>query len=173
MVTPVPGGEYFRYAAELGEGAGLRVHWPYLCTGRTFAGCRSPSSGTYPAAERPSGGHRQKVGLVQTFGHHPSLLVPDEPAGHLDPLMQRGFREPVPAFDRRELGPPELRGRTIQSVGAPWTPSRPAAATAASKVGQPYGWLMLTIHPMPNWSTHMPNSSPHICFSKGTDTVPP
>ena len=50
---PCPAGEYFRYSAELGEGAGLRVHWPYLCTGRTFTDCRSPSSGTYPAAGRP------------------------------------------------------------------------------------------------------------------------
>ena len=32
---------------------------------------------------------------------------------------------------------------------------------------------MLTIQPMPNLSMHMPNSSPHICFSSGTDTVPP
>ena len=34
-------------------------------------------------------------------------------------------------------------------------------------------WLMLTIQVMPNRSTHIPNSSPHICFSSGTDTVPP
>ncbi len=38
---------------------------------------------------------------------------------------------------------------------------------------QPCGWPMSTIQMMPNWSTHMPNSSPHICFSRGTDTVPP
>ena len=38
---------------------------------------------------------------------------------------------------------------------------------------QAAGWLMLTIHWTPNWSTHMPNSSPHICFSRGTVTVPP
>ena len=34
-------------------------------------------------------------------------------------------------------------------------------------------WAMLTIQPMPNRSTHMPNSSPHTCFSSGTVTVPP
>ena len=38
---------------------------------------------------------------------------------------------------------------------------------------QACGWPMLTIQGMPNLSTHIPNSSPHICFSKGTDTVPP
>src|SRR5215210_6444977 len=32
---------------------------------------------------------------------------------------------------------------------------------------------MLTIHGIPNRSTHMPNSSPHICFSSGNETVPP
>ena len=32
---------------------------------------------------------------------------------------------------------------------------------------------MLTIHPMPNLSVHEPNSSPHIWFSRGMDTVPP
>ena len=38
---------------------------------------------------------------------------------------------------------------------------------------QPWGWVMFTIHGTPNRSAHMPNSSPHICFSSGTDTVPP
>lgn len=33
--------------------------------------------------------------------------------------------------------------------------------------------LTLTIHVIPNLSAHMPNTSPHICFSRGTDTVPP
>jgi hypothetical protein len=42
-----------------------------------------------------------------------------------------------------------------------------------ARARQACGWPMLTIQGMPNWSTHMPNSSPHICFSKGTDTVPP
>lgn len=32
--------------------------------------------------------------------------------------------------------------------------------------------LMLTIHVTPKRSSHMPNSSPHICFSIGTDTLP-
>jgi hypothetical protein len=31
---------------------------------------------------------------------------------------------------------------------------------------------MLTIQGTPNWSMHMPNSSPHICFSSGMVTVP-
>jgi hypothetical protein len=38
--------------------------------------------------------------------------------------------------------------------------------------GQPC-WVMLTIQGMPNRSVHMPNSSPHICFSRGMVTVPP
>ena len=32
---------------------------------------------------------------------------------------------------------------------------------------------MLTSHSIPKRSVHIPNSSPHICFSSGTDTVPP
>ncbi len=32
---------------------------------------------------------------------------------------------------------------------------------------------MLTTQAMPNRSTHMPNSSAHICVSRGTVTVPP
>ncbi len=38
---------------------------------------------------------------------------------------------------------------------------------------QVWGWLMFTIQGMPNRSMHMPNTSPHICFSKGIVTVPP
>jgi hypothetical protein len=35
------------------------------------------------------------------------------------------------------------------------------------------GWTTSTIHGTPNLSVHMPNRSPHICFSKGMVTVPP
>ncbi len=38
---------------------------------------------------------------------------------------------------------------------------------------QACGCEMLTIQAMPNRSTHIPNSSPHICVSIGTVTVPP
>jgi hypothetical protein len=38
---------------------------------------------------------------------------------------------------------------------------------------QAWGWVMFTIQGMPNRSTHMPNSSPHICLSRGIVTVPP
>ena len=31
---------------------------------------------------------------------------------------------------------------------------------------------ILTNQVRPNWSWHMPNSSPHICFSSGIETVP-
>ncbi|CAL9355878.1 hypothetical protein SUDANB105_00565 [Streptomyces sp. enrichment culture] len=49
----------------------------------------------------------------------------------------------------------------------------PRPAPAASP-GQPFaaGPVMSTIHMTPNRSVHMPNTSPHICFSIGTDTVP-
>jgi hypothetical protein len=46
----------------------------------------------------------------------------------------------------------------------------PGGADATVQAG---GWVMLTIQGMPNWSTHMPNSSPHICFSNGIVTMPP
>jgi hypothetical protein len=41
-------------------------------------------------------------------------------------------------------------------------------------VGAAYAcWpAMLTIQPTPNWSVHMPNSSPQTCFSSGMVTVP-
>src|SRR5262245_51930740 len=38
------------------------------------------------------------------------------------------------------------------------------------QLGEP---AMFTIHVVPNWSTHIPNVSPHICCSRGTATVPP
>ena len=83
---------------------------------------------------------------------------------------------------------PRASSRTWSSSTAtrtPWT--RPASATCAwcrhspvarsstapswaDGAGQP--WTMLTIQPMPNLSWHWPNSSPHICFSSGTLTVP-
>ncbi len=49
------------------------------------------------------------------------------------------------------------------------TDLRPSVAASF----QPWGWAMLTIQATPNWSSHMPNSSPHICFSSGTETLPP
>jgi ABC-2 type transport system ATP-binding protein len=46
-------------------------------------------------ADRPvrelSKGNRQKIGLVLAFMHRPDLLILDEPASGLDPLMQREF----------------------------------------------------------------------------------
>ena len=35
------------------------------------------------------------------------------------------------------------------------------------------GCMMSTIHGTPNWSAHMPNSSPQACLSSGMVTVPP
>ncbi len=41
--------------------------------------------------ETLSHGNKQKVGLIQAFMHEPELLILDEPAIGLDPLMQREF----------------------------------------------------------------------------------
>lgn len=41
--------------------------------------------------ETYSRGNRQKLGLVQTFMHDPSLVVMDEPTSGLDPIMQNAF----------------------------------------------------------------------------------
>lgn len=38
-----------------------------------------------------SKGTKQKVGVVQAFMHHPSVLVMDEPTAGLDPIVQREF----------------------------------------------------------------------------------
>ncbi len=46
---------------------------------------------------------------------------------------------------------------------------RPPCSTAP---GQPSDVLMLTSQVMPKRSVHMPKTSPHICFSSGTETVP-
>ena len=69
---------------------------------------------------------------------------------------------------------------TVTGLCGPGSPAATRAATsdgrsqaAVGHRGQPPGWLMLTIQSMPNRSTHMPNSSPHICFSSGIVTVPP
>lgn len=38
-----------------------------------------------------SKGNRQKIGIIQAFMHEPEVLILDEPAGGLDPLMQEEF----------------------------------------------------------------------------------
>ena len=72
----------------------------------------------------------------------------------------------LPSECRRRDGGPVHRGGGRESARRPGKGSE-------VRVDQPCGWLMLTIQATPNRSTHMPNSSPHICFSRGTDTVPP
>ena len=84
-----------------------------------------------------------------------------------------------------------LAGRTATLIILPVTPvvaavlvavgaaclgdlGRSVLRSRSSKIaGDQVDATMLTIHAMPNRSMHMPNSSPHICFSKGTVTVPP
>lgn len=62
----------------------------------------------------------------------------------------------------------------FQSYGA-GAASLDAAPAPSSRYaeGQACCSLMLTSHVMPNRSVHIPNTSPHICFSIGTVTVPP
>ena len=70
------------------------------------------------------------------------------------------FEDPAPRCpDLRERAPVDGERRR-----------RAMSAHPASDAGQP---AMFTIQLIPNLSVHMPNSSPHICFSSGTETVPP
>ena len=55
----------------------------------------------------------------------------------------------------------------------PFRQHRAVVPAALSGAVESCGWAMLTIQAMPNRSVHMPNSSPHICFSSGIVTVPP
>ena len=51
-----------------------------------------------------------------------------------------------------------------------------AVAVALPPAGggaQPSERVMSTIQGMPKRSVHIPNTSPHICLSSGTDTEPP
>ena len=71
---------------------------------------------------------------------------------------------------------------TRVAVGAIHAPgltsgSRPSKAIVAPAYDAPSGyacgWEMLTSQGTPNWSTHMPNSSPQDCFCSGMVVVPP
>jgi hypothetical protein len=64
--------------------------------------------------------------------------------------------------------PGRARGRPARAGGR-----RPRLVRLEGRLGQACDWVMLTIQGTPNRSTHMPNSSPHICFSRGMVTVPP
>ena len=67
------------------------------------------------------------------------------------------------------------RARAHRRLGPslPGWPGGGAAGRVTVPGPQPWAWVMLTIQGMPNLSVHMPNSSPHICFSRGMVTVPP
>jgi len=86
----------------------------------------------------------------------------------LGPTVERdgGRRVPSSSQTMRALA---------QLTGISWEHGRLAHPTIRYPASprQACGWAMLTIQGMSNRSTHMPNSSPHICFSSGTDTVPP
>ena len=86
-----------------------------------------------------------------------------------------------PSKPPMQFGPSGAPGRSDGSADRPPTAigtndrerSALVVTRGPSETRQACGRPMLTIQGMPNRSTHMPNSSPHICFSKGTDTVPP
>src|SRR5690606_7266554 len=77
--------------------------------------------------------------------------------------------EPVAAHDGGRTG---ARGGNAPT-GAVGRAREGRPGTARSASAQPSGRLMLTIQGMPKRSVHIPNTSPHICFSIGTDTEPP
>ncbi len=75
----------------------------------------------------------------------------------------------------------DSRARSSAKEGRPYAPvvsgayGRPPgvrSGTGGSSAAQ-LSVLMLTIHGTPKRSVHMPNTSPHICLSRGTDTEPP
>jgi len=79
------------------------------------------------------------------------------------PAYRAGRR--MPRLRRR--GAPGPAGEGVSPPGR-----RGARRRVDRKPDWDYDWLTLTIHGMPNRSVHMPNSSPHACFSKGMVTVP-
>jgi hypothetical protein len=72
-----------------------------------------------------------------------------------------------------------INRRTSPGLAAPVSESQRHQGGFSSLVlrirgwSQPCGWTTSTIQGTPNLSVHMPNRSPHICFSNGMVTVPP
>ena len=62
---------------------------------------------------------------------------------------------------------------SLKSSGAAQVDEQVGRHSRHAARGQPVGSLMLTNQVTPYWSTHIPKTSPHICFSSGTDTEPP
>ena len=93
-------------------------------------------------------------GLVGVLAPLPARLAP------LSPGERSGHRQrPSSTRRTRRVVRPSLRPRRAETDAVRWR--------------QDCCWVMLTIQGMPNLSVHMPNSSPHICFSRGMVTVPP
>lgn len=94
--------------AAVGYLAGELMHWPRVTAGYVIGMLAGLRGGVDDARinslaerlhldlsrryEELSHGNKQKVGLIQTFMHRPSLLILDEPTLGLDPLVQREFR---------------------------------------------------------------------------------
>jgi len=78
------------------------------------------------------------------------------------------LRGPSGAGGGRDGGHGEVPPTVV--VGGTW--AGPPGPVSRGWPAQACVSLMLTIQGMPNRSVHMPNTSPHICFSSGTATVP-
>ena len=83
-----------------------------------------------------------------------------------------GQRQALRAAGRRGVRGPALQTGTQAQSGRPAAGRRLLLRRLIPR-GQARGWVMLTIHGIPNRSVTMPNSSPHICFSRGIVTLPP
>lgn len=114
--------------------------------------------------------------LVNRFGGlYVMLAVPD---AELDedgrPVPTPGGRGPVPNHHPRFYADDD----TLVTGGPAARPCGPRPSgravgrglTGVRSAAQPCGWVMFIIQGTPNRSVHMPNTSPHICFSRGTDT---
>lgn len=86
LYSNLNGEEFLRYAAYLRGG----VDWKYVKQLSDRLQCELSVR-----VSSLSHGNRQKIGLVQAFIHHPSLLILDEPTMGLDPLMQQEFYQLV------------------------------------------------------------------------------
>jgi ABC-2 type transport system ATP-binding protein len=86
------GAETLELLADLGPGADRRYRDELV---QRFELQVDRRCGTY------STGNRQKVALVAAFATRAPLLILDEPAGGLDPLMEQQFRQCIAAAARR------------------------------------------------------------------------
>lgn len=86
LYDTMTGRKLLRYLASLRGG----VDWTYVAELETKLAA---------SLDKPihtlSKGNKQKIGLIQAFMHKPDLIVLDEPASGLDPLMKQAFYDIV------------------------------------------------------------------------------